>query len=579
MTRYVVAPIVSALLLIQPAFGQDGNAPVLTKTGAGSLILSAPKSAPAPRINGAKIFGVRPGHPFLYTIAATGDRPMQFSVEGLPAGLKVDAQTGFITGTTNDRGEFKVTLRARNALGEAVGVLKIVVGEKIALTPQLGWNSWNCFGAAVDAEKVKAAADAMVKSGLINHGWTYINIDDYWEINENRGRTDPTLAGDPRKPDGTINSNKRFPDMKGLTDYIHGLGLKVGLYSGPGPTTCGGCIASYQHEDQDAKTWADWGFDYIKYDLCSYRTIINQLTTERYAEQMSDDDAKEYKSLIERRGPGGRRGQAPTTEMAEMNTRINALVGKIDTQKKAQIDLQLQQEPYIKMRQSLDKVNRDILYSLCQYGNANVWEWGESIGGNSWRSTGDITDNWQSMSRIGFGQAGHEKFAGPGHWNDPDMLVVGYVDVGRGVSLHPTRLTPDEQYTHISLWCLLCSPLLIGCDMTRLDDLTLGLLSNDEVLEVSQDPLGRQAGRVVQQGELEIWAKDMSDGSKAVGIFNRSDAASDFAAKWSDLGLKGEQNVRDLWRQSDLGKFFDQFQTTIPRHGVVLLRIRPAAAM
>jgi alpha-galactosidase len=512
MTRYVVAPIVSALLLIQPAFGQDGNAPVLTKTGAGSLILSAPKSAPAPRINGAKIFGVRPGHPFLYTIAATGDRPMQFSVEGLPAGLKVDAQTGFITGTTNDRGEFKVTLRARNALGEAVGVLKIVVGDKIALTPQLGWNSWNCFGAAVDAEKVKAAADAMVKSGLINHGWTYINIDDYWEINENRGRTDPTLAGDPRKPDGTINSNKRFPDMKGLTDYIHGLGLKVGLYSGPGPTTCGGCIASYQHEDQDAKTWADWGFDYIKYDLCSYRTIINQLTTERYAEQMSDDDAKEYKSLIERRGPGGRRGQAPTTEMAEMNTRINALVGKIDTQKKAQIDLQLQQEPYIKMRQSLDKVNRDILYSLCQYGNANVWEWGESIGGNSWRSTGDITDNWQSMSRIGFGQAGHEKFAGPGHWNDPDMLVVGYVDVGRGVNLHPTRLTPDEQYTHISLWCLLCSPLLIGCDMTKLDDFTLGLLSNDEVLEVSQDPLGRQASRVVQQGELEIWAKDMSDG-------------------------------------------------------------------
>jgi alpha-galactosidase len=579
MTRYVVAPIVSALLLIQPAFGQDGNAPVLTKTGAGSLILSAPKSAPAPRINGAKIFGVRPGHPFLYTIAATGDRPMQFSVEGLPAGLKVDAQTGFITGTTNDRGEFKVTLRARNALGEAVGVLKIVVGDKIALTPQLGWNSWNCFGAAVDAEKVKAAADAMVKSGLINHGWTYINIDDYWEINENRGRTDPTLAGDPRKPDGTINSNKRFPDMKGLTDYIHGLGLKVGLYSGPGPTTCGGCIASYQHEDQDAKTWADWGFDYIKYDLCSYRTIINQLTTERYAEQMSDDDAKEYKSLIERRGPGGRRGQAPTTEMAEMNTRINALVGKIDTQKKAQIDLQLQQEPYIKMRQSLDKVNRDILYSLCQYGNANVWEWGESIGGNSWRSTGDITDNWQSMSRIGFGQAGHEKFAGPGHWNDPDMLVVGYVDVGRGVNLHPTRLTPDEQYTHISLWCLLCSPLLIGCDMTKLDDFTLGLLSNDEVLEVSQDPLGRQASRVVQQGELEIWAKDMSDGSKAVGIFNRSDAASDFAAKWSDLGLKGEQNVRDLWRQSDLGKFSDQFQTTIPRHGVVLVRIRPAAAM
>jgi alpha-galactosidase len=541
--------------------------------------IRTPPAPATPRINGPAIFGARPGSPFLHRIPVTGDRPMEFSAKGLPPGLQLDAKTGEITGSLTKPGQTVVTLHARNAKGNSEKKFRIVVGDEIALTPPMGWNSWNCWGGRVDAEKVLRSARGMVNSGLINHGWTYINIDDYWEINENRGRTDPTLAGDPRKPDGTINSNKRFPDMKGLTDYIHGLGLKVGLYSGPGPTTCGGCIASYQHEDQDAKTWADWGFDYIKYDLCSYRTIINQLTTEGYAEQMSDDDAKEYKSLIERRGPGGRRGQAPTTEMAEMNTRINALVGKIDTQKKAQIDLQLQQEPYIKMRQSLDKVNRDILYSLCQYGNANVWEWGESIGGNSWRSTGDITDNWQSMSRIGFGQAGHEKFAGPGHWNDPDMLVVGYVDVGRGVNLHPTRLTPDEQYTHISLWCLLCSPLLIGCDMTKLDDFTLGLLSNDEVLEVSQDPLGRQASRVVQQGELEIWAKDMSDGSKAVGIFNRSDAASDFAAKWSDLGLKGEQNVRDLWRQSDLGKFSDQFQTTIPRHGVVLVRIRPAAAM
>ena len=179
-------------------------------------------------------------------------------------------------------------------------------------------------------------------------------------------------------------------------------------------------------------------------------------------------------------------------------------------------------KPYQVMRAALDKAPRDILFSLCQYGMGNVWEWGAQVGGNCWRTTGDISDTWSSMSGIGFGQAGHEKFAGPGHWNDPDMLVVGYV--GWSANVRPTRLTPSEQYTHISLWCLLCSPLLIGCDMTKLDDFTLNLLTNDEVLDVSQDPLGRQAARIAQNGPLEIWAKDLEDGSKAVGLFNRGEA-------------------------------------------------------
>ncbi len=217
---------------------------------------------------------------------------------------------------------------------------------------------------------------------------------------------------------------------------------------------------------------------------------------------------------------------------------------------------------------------RDIVFSLCQYGMGNVWEWGAEVGGNCWRTTGDISDTWSSMSGIGFGQAGHEKFAGPGHWNDPDMLVVGYV--GWSANVRPTRLTPNEQYTHISLWCLLCSPLLIGCDMTRLDDFTLSLLTNDEVLEVSQDPLGRQAGRVAKNGPLEIWAKDLEDGSKAVGLFNRGDYASGMTLRWSDLGLSHPQRVRDLWRQQDLGTFAGQFQATVPRHGVVLLKVTPA---
>ena len=478
-------------------------------------IILTPPSSPQPRINSARVFGVRPGAPFLFTIAATGDRPMTFTAQDLPKGLQLDKQTGHITGTLKEKGEYVVTLRAQNALGEATQKFKIICGSQIGLVPALGWNSWNCFASAVTEEKVKSAADAMVRSGLVNHGWTYINIDDYWEVH--RDSKDPTLQGPQRTADGHIIPNPRFPDMKGLTDYIHARGLKAGLYSSPGPWTCGGCVLSWQHEDLDAQSYGQWGFDYLKYDWCSYGDIVH------------GDDS-----------------------------------------------LATLEKPYRVMRAALDKVNRDILFSFCQYGMGNVWEWGAEIGCNSWRTTGDIRDTLGSMAHIGFGQAGHEKHAGPGHFNDPDMLVVG--KVGWGPSLHPTHLSPNEQYTHISLWCLLAAPLLIGCDMTQLDDFTLSLLSNDEVLEVNQDPLGRQAARVAQNGQVEIWAKDMEDGSKAVGLFNRNNTETNVVAKWSDLGLTGEQTVRDLWRQQDVGKFTGEFHTVVPHHGVVLVKVTPAKA-
>jgi alpha-galactosidase len=475
-------------------------------------IILTPKSLPQPRINSAKVFGVRPGAPFLFTVAATGDRPMTFNAKGLPKGLNLDKQTGHITGSLKEKGEYMVTLRAKNKLGTAEQKFRIICGSQIGLVPALGWNSWNCFASAVTEEKVKSAAAAMVRSGLINHGWTYINIDDYWEVH--RHSSDPTLQGPQRTADGHIIPNPRFPDMKGLTDYIHARGLKAGLYSSPGPWTCGGCVASWQHEDLDAQSYGQWGFDYLKYDWCSYGDIVHG------------------------------------------DNSLPAL-----------------QKPYRVMRAALDTVNRDILFSFCQYGMGNVWEWGAEIGGNSWRTTGDIRDAWGSMSHIGFGQAGHEKYAGPGHFNDPDMLVVG--KVGWGPSLHPTHLSPNEQYTHISLWCLLAAPLLIGCDMTQLDDFTLNLLSNDEVLEVDQDPLGHQAARVAQNGQLEVWAKDMEDGSKAVGLFNRGYSETPVTANWSDLGLTGKQKLRDLWRQQDLGEFTGSFTAAVPRHGVVLVRIWP----
>jgi alpha-galactosidase len=489
------------------------------------------KEAPAPAIHGAKVFGVRPGSPFLFNIAATGDRPMAFSVGGLPSGLKVDPQTGHITGMLKKNGEHMVTLRAKNSAGVAERKLKIICGPLISLTPAMGWNSWNCFGASVTADKVRAAADAMVASGLSRHGWTYINIDDYWEQNPRRMARDASLGGPGRDAQGNIVPNPRFPDMKGLVDYIHGLGLKAGIYSSPGPLTCGGCLASWQHEEQDARQYAAWGFDYLKYDWCSYGNVA----------------------------------------AADTNFTTNTSGGSADQQ------LERFQKPYLHMRAALDKVPRDIVFSLCQYGMGDVWTWGAKVGGNSWRTSGDITDNWRSLSGNGFRLGGHEKYVNPGHFDDPDMMVLGWVDVGSGRNLHPTRLTHDEQYTHMSLWCLLSSPLLLGCDLTKLDDFTLSLLSNDEVLDVNQDPLARQASLVFrdQPGQVEVWAKAMEDGSKAVGLFNRSPAETNITAKWSDLGISGKQTVRDLWRHRDAGAFDASFTAAVPSHGVVLVKISP----
>ncbi len=471
-------------------------------------VILTPEPLPEPKINGPQIYGVRPGHPFIFRIPATGVRPMKFSAENLPEGLHLNSQNGIITGVIGMKGDYTITFKAENKLGSTERKFKIVCGDKIALTPPMGWNSWNCFASSVSEKKVRSAAEAMIKSGLAEHGWNYINIDDYWETKP--GSDDSTLQGNPRDAEGNINPNKRFPDMKALGDFIHENGLKMGIYSSPGPLTCGGCTASFGHEEQDAQSYAKWGVDYLKYDWCSY-----------------EGDRNNLKDLM---------------------------------------------KPYIVMRKALDKINRDIVYSLCQYGMGDVWKWGAEVGGNSWRTTGDINDTWQRMSSIGFDENGPAKYAGPGHWNDPDMLVVGMV--GWGDNLHPTRLTPNEQYTHISLWCLLSAPLLIGCDMTKLDNFTLSLLTNDEVLAIDQDTLGIQASRIYKNGDAEIWAKKLEDGSKAVGLFNRGKRKIDIKADFNMLGLGNKCEVRDLWRQKDLGIFSNQFKANVPSHGVVLVKIQ-----
>lgn len=487
-----------------------------------------PPSSPKPRINGASVFGVRPGSPFQFRVAATGNRPMTFAATGLPSGLKIDTKTGIITGRLSKPGTFYVTLVAKNAKGKAEKKLRIVCGDQIALTPPMGWNSWNCFASEVSADKVKRAADAMVKSGLINHGWNYINVDDFWQ--NHRDSKDQTLRGKLRNEAGNIIPNARFGDMKALADYVHNLGLKIGLYSSPGPWTCGGCAGSYGYEKQDAHSYFQWGIDYLKYDWCSYGGVVNG---------MPENDPYKVGSLSYQGG-------------GNLSTAI---------------------KPFKVMGNYLQQQPRDIVYSLCQYGMSDVWKWGDSVGGACWRTTNDITDTWVSVKNIALAQDKAAAWAKPGNWNDPDMLVVGTVGWGNP---HPSKLKPDEQYLHFSLWSLFAAPLLIGCDMEKLDDFTLNLLTNDEVIEINQDPLGKQATCVQTIGDLRIYVKELEDGSRAVGFCNFGlEKVNQSYQDFEKLGINGKQKVRDLWRQKDvrsLNTKSDSLSLDVPVHGALLYK-------
>ena len=547
--------------------------------------IRTPPAPATPRINGPSIFGAQPGHPVFYHVPVTGQRPITITATGLPAGLTLDSATGNITGAVTQAGESAVTLTATNALGKNTTSFKIVIGPTICLTPPMGWNSWNNFGPRIDDGKIRAAADAMVSSGLIDHGWTYINMDDNWQ--------------GERDAQGTIHPNAKFPDMKALTDYIHGKGLKAGIYSGPGPYSCEGAEASYQHEDQDAATYAAWGEDYLKYDMCSY-SLMTQLEISRLcAPLLSPDDEKalmlatarqiavhELLSRLAHPSPTGKYQRQPDEIKAAMDemtgwTKEQLNAAKISNEdqhdalyKKARrfnsdnhkgIDLEneVARQPWVTMRASLDKVNRDIVYSIS--GAYKIWEWGQpEPGANLWRTTDDIRATWQKVELNGFSQNGLEKYAGPGHWNDPDML-----EVGRG------GLTPDENYTHMTLWCMLAAPLFIGCDMTQMSRFALSLFSNDEVLAVDQDALGKQGWRAKQDGQKEVWMKPLADGSVAVAFFNRGEAPADVAIQWSDLSLNGPQTVRDLWRQKDMGAQATGYSVQVAKHGAELFKVAP----
>ena len=461
-------------------------------------------AAPAePRFNTAPIYGVRPGSPVHFRFGVSGEKPMKFSAADLPAGLTLNPDNGALSGSIEKAGSYTFTVKAKNAKGEQSQRFTIRCGSKIALTPPMGWNSWNCWGLSVTQDKVISSAKALIDKGLADYGYCYMNIDDGWEAKE-------------RNADGTIAVNEKFPSMKDLGDWLHSEGLKFGIYSSPGDLTCGGYLGSIDHELQDAESYNSWGIDYLKYDWCGY---------------------------------GRKHRTEPDNQTVASYVR-----------------------PYLLMERYLRQQPRDIFYSLCQYGMADVWKWGEAVDANSWRTTGDITDTWASLYHIGFElQPELYPYAKPGHWNDPDMLIVG--KVGWSNNLRDSRLTPDEQYTHISLWTLLASNMLIGCDIAQMDEFTVALLCNNEVNAVNQDILGKQAKRDVEDGSIQVWSRPLSDGSYAVGIFNvgKTDARVDFKKYFPQLGIKSLKSVRDLWRQQDLST--SDVSYFIPTHGVKYLKV------
>jgi alpha-galactosidase len=365
--------------------------------------------------------------------------------------------------------------------------MSLAQDPELARTPPMGWNSWNCFHLDISDAIIHAEAAAMVKSGMKDAGYEYIVIDGGWE-----GCHDTNGVFHPNP--------KTFSDMKALCDYIHSLGLKVGIHTSPGPTTCAGHEASYGHEKQDAETFAYWGIDFVKYDWCSGDKVYQPDEMQGAYKKMSDD---------------------------------------------------------------LKATGRPILFSLCQYGIQDVWKWGASAGGQMWRTTGDISDNYSSMILHGLEQSGLEKYAGPGHWNDPDML-----EIGNG------KMDEDEYRTQMSLWCILAAPLFAGNDLTQMSPATLKLLTNPEVIAIDQDVAGIQGHCAKQTGPAAIWTKSLADGSIAVGLFNYDAHPMTITVDLKELGLPETVQVRDLWLRKDLGTFHQSFTFTLPRHGSILLKVK-----
>ncbi len=369
---------------------------------------------------------------------------------------------------------------------------------QVAQTPPMGWNSWNFFFGKVTDKDIRDSADQIVSTGMKDAGYVYVNIDDTWQ-----GERDAS---------GVLHSNSKFPDMKALADYVHSKGLKIGIYSGPGPKTCAGYAGSLGHEEQDAKLYASWGIDYLKYDLCSFN-----------------------EEVMNKRAPGDKSAQ-----------------------------MRLMVAAYDKMNKALKATGRPIVFSFCQYGWDAVWEWGPSVGANLWRSTGDIQPNWDRIYTIASQQVGLERYAGPSHWNDPDML-----EVGNG------KLTLAENRSHFSLWAILAAPLLAGNDLPNMKPEIRAILTNRDVIAINQDHLGKQGTRAYTESEVEVWTRHLSGGALAIAVVNVGDnrySTHPFHLNLAKLGLHGPQTGKDLWTGKPVTLTNEQ-PLELASHDVFLVRI------
>ncbi len=367
--------------------------------------------------------------------------------------------------------------------------------KPLAALPAMGWNSWNHFAGRVTDAEVRSAADQLVSTGMRDAGYIYVNLDDTWQ--------------GQRDSQGVLHPNARFPDMKSLADYVHSKGLKFGIYSSPGAKTCGGYAGSLDHETQDAGMYARWGVDYLKYDLCSFADNM------RAARQ-----------------------QHPEDPMAEFTLMISA---------------------YRKMGAALKATGRPILYSLCEYGIDEPWKFGPGVDAQMWRTTDDINDTYARMMEIAYNQVGLEKYAGPGHWNDPDMLEIG----NGGMSY-------DEYKTHMTLWVLLAAPLLAGNDLNTMSAADKGLLTNREAIAIDQDALGKQAARVWQRGDFSLWSKPLTGGRTAFGLINNSWQTRNIPLDLNQIGFQQGAAVHDVWADKDLGRWSAIKVIQIPKHGAAL---------
>jgi alpha-galactosidase len=490
----------------------SGTKPELFSPQKSEPYLLTPKALDSPRINGARVFGARPGSPVLFQIAVSGKRPIKYSAKGLPEGLNLNTQTGIISGKTTKKGSFWVKLLAENSFGKDTSSLRVEVGTTVALTPPMGWSSWNVWGENVSQEKVLEALNQIKAHKLDQYGWNYINIDDGWQ-----GKRGGKYMG--------IQANEKFPDIRRLIDSIHASGMKFGIYSSPWKTTYAGMFGAsksgfmgsssdlpngtnemndlqygvYPFHKEDVKQWTDWGVDFVKYDWWP--------------------------------------NDVPHTKA---------------------------------MTNALNEASRDMVFSISNAAPIeNAADWKTLT--NLWRTTGDIQNSWPCVLALGFSQKNWLSHTCPGHWNDPDMLILG--DIGIGEPITACRLSADEQYAHVSLWGILSAPLILGCDLSKLDDFTLNLLTNNEVISINQDPLASATTLLKSDGIHEIYVKPMANGSKAVAFFNRGLNTSTIELDLNELGFKNQATIRDVWRQKDVAKVTGVFKTTVNGHGVAFYRI------